>query len=120
MYRVMCKSKIHQAKVTAKNLHYEGSIGIDGELMEQADIMPGELLQVVNLRNGQRFESYAIPEEKGSGTVCLNGGTARLGEVGDEILVLSYALVSDEDARGLPLKLVFVDENNRIVSVKRK
>ncbi len=120
MLRVLCKSKIQQPKITDLKLYYEGSVGIDAELMKAGDILPGERLQVVNLYTGGRFESYAIEEPAGSGTISLKGATARLGEIGDKLLIISYAMVSDEEAKALGLKLVTVDEENRIVSVDRK
>ena len=94
------KSKIHRARVTETKLNYEGSLGLDRELMEAADILPGERVQVVNLNNGARLETYVIEEEAGSGTVCLKGPAARLGQVGDEIIVISYAFMSEEEIKG--------------------
>ncbi|RKY71768.1 MAG: aspartate 1-decarboxylase, partial [Candidatus Latescibacterota bacterium] len=99
MLRVICKSKIQQPKITDLKLYYEGSIGIDTELMKAADILPGERLQVVNLYTGARFETYAIEEPAGSGTISLKGAAARLGEIGDKLLIISYAIVSDEEAK---------------------
>jgi len=110
MFRFMCKSKIHRAKITKLLLHYQGSIGLDEELLERADILPGELVQVLNLNNGARFETYTIAEERGSGTVSLYGPAARLGEVGDLIMVVSYALAEDRE-RVKPV-LVTLDEHN--------
>lgn len=113
MYRVMCKSKIHRVRITGTTLNYEGSLGLDRDLMGAADILPGEKVQVVNLNNGTRFETYVIEEEAGSGTVCLKGPAARLGQVGDEVIVISYALMSEDEVRGLKPAVVFVDEKNR-------
>ncbi len=92
MFRFMCKSKIHRAKITGSVLHYEGSIGLDEELLEKADILPGELVQVLNLNNGERFETYTIAEKRGSGAVILYGPAARRGEIGDLVMVISYVL----------------------------
>src|SRR6202521_6290940 len=95
MMRWMCKSKIHRATVTEANLAYEGSITIDETLMEAADIVPYEMVQVLNINNGERFETYAIPGHKGSGIVCLNGAAARLGVVGDKVIIISCAMVDE-------------------------
>ncbi|MCD6169151.1 MAG: aspartate 1-decarboxylase [Candidatus Latescibacteria bacterium] len=120
MLRVICKSKIQQPKITDLKLYYEGSIGIDTELMKAADILPGERLQVVNLYTGARFETYAIEEPAGSGTISLKGAAARLGEIGDKLLIISYAIVSDEEAKRMGLKVVTVDGENRLVSTTQK
>ncbi len=111
MFRFMCKSKIHRARITRLSLHYQGSIGLDEELLERADILPGELVQVLNLNNGERFETYTIAEERGSGAVALYGPAARLGEVGDLIMVVSYVLAEGKE-RVKPI-LVTLDEHNR-------
>jgi len=120
MLRVICKSKIQQPKITDLKLYYEGSIGIDTELMKAADILPGERLQVVNLYTGARFETYAIEEPAGSGTISLKGAAARLGEIGDKLLIISYAIVSDEETKRMGLKVVTVDGENRLVSTTQK
>ena len=111
MLRMMQKSKIHRAKVTEKNLNYEGSITIDEELMKKADLLENELVQVVNINNGERFETYVIKGERGSGTIGLNGAAARLAEPGDLVIIISYALFSEGEYRGS--KVVKVDEFNR-------
>ncbi len=111
MLRFMCKSKIHRAKITKLVLHYQGSIGLDEELMERADILPGELVQVLNLNNGARFETYTIAEQRGSGAVILYGPAARQGEVGDLIMVVSYGLV--EPGEVLKPIFLYLDEHNR-------
>jgi aspartate 1-decarboxylase len=111
----MLRSKIHRATLTQTDLNYEGSISIDRDLLDAADMLPGEQVQVLNLNNGQRLITYTIEGEAGSGIVLLNGPAARLGMPGDLIIVLSYALVSDEEAKTLRPKVVHVDENNRIV-----
>ena len=115
MFRIMCKSKIHEARVTETQLEYEGSITVDEKLMEAANIMPGERLEIFNLNNGARFSTYAIKGEKGSGVVCLNGAAARLTEVGDKVIIISYAVVTEEEARALKPKVVLVDEKNKPV-----
>ncbi len=114
MLREVMKSKIHQAIVTEANLQYEGSITIDTELLKAADILPGEKVQIVNLNNGSRIETYCLAGPPESGTVCLNGGAARWAVIGDPIIVISYALVDDEELKSLQPKVVFVDRFNRI------
>lgn len=116
MLRTVCKSKIHGATVTEANLQYTGSLTLDPELMRSADLVPYEQVQVVNLSNGTRFETYCIEGAPGSGTVCLNGAAARLGVVGDKIIVISYAQMTDEELREQAPKLVFLDEQNHINS----
>jgi aspartate 1-decarboxylase len=110
----MYKSKIHRATITDANLHYEGSATIDTGLLEAADILPYEKVQIVNINNGHRFETYVIEGERGSGAICLNGAAARLGEPGDMVIVISYAEVDDIEAREWEPKTIFVDEHNRI------
>lgn len=114
MLRMMCKSKIHRARITKVDLHYEGSIGIDKALLEKADIYPGEIVQVVNIDNGARFETYAIEEKSGSGVIGLYGAAAHLGKAGDLIIVLSYGLAEDKDSKNVKLKVVYVDSKNRL------
>lgn len=113
MYRTMMKSKIHKAIVTEANLHYVGSITIDIALMEAADLLTNEKVQVVNNNNGARLETYVIPGERNSGVICLNGAAARQVQVGDQVIIISYAVLSDEIARQYIPKVVFVDEKNR-------
>jgi len=110
----MCKSKIHRVKITKVDLHYEGSIGIDGALLKKADIYPCEIVQVVNINNGARFETYAIEEKAGSGEIGLYGAAAHLGKVGDLIIIFSYGLVEDKKAGKIGMKVVRVDAGNRI------
>lgn len=114
MYRCMLKSKIHRAVLTDADLNYMGSITIDRDLLEAADILPFEKVQVVNNNNGQRFETYAIEGEAGSGCVCLNGAAARAGQPGDILIILSYIQLDDQEARQHKPQVVFVDENNKI------
>ena len=115
MMRSMCKSKIHRASVTEANLDYEGSLTVDALLLEAADIVPYEMVQVLNLNNGQRFETYAIPGPKGSGVICLNGAAARLGAVKDKVIIISTALVEESDVPSFAPKVVFVNDRNRRV-----
>lgn len=116
MLRSVLKSKIHQIKVTDKNLNYEGSLTIDEEILKKADMLEGEMVQVVNITNGNRWETYLMKGRKGSGECILNGGTARLGEVGDELIVLSFVFIDTPQARSFIAKKVFLDENNRIIN----
>lgn len=114
MRLVAFKSKIHRATVTEANLNYEGSVTIDSDLMEAADILPHEQVQVLNVNNGKRFDTYAIRAPRGSGVICLNGPAARLAHVGDLVIILTYATMEREElARHTP-RVVMVDEQNRI------
>ncbi|SRR5579883_175484 len=114
MFRTMCKSKIHRATLTQADLHYEGSITIDEELMESADLLPYEQVQVVNVNTGNRFETYVIPGQRHSGIIGLNGAAARLGAVGDIVIIMSYGHYTDAEARALAPIRVFVDSENHI------
>ncbi len=114
MNREMFKSKIHRAVVTQAELYYEGSITVDKELLEAADILPSEKVQVVNVNNGARFETYTLEGEAGSGTICLNGPAARLASVGDEIIIITYAIMSDEEAKNHKPKVILVDKKNKV------
>ena len=116
MLRSMLRSKIHRATVTGKSLQYEGSITIDSRLMAAADMSPNEQVQVLNLSNGNRFETYIIPGEPGSGQIELNGPAARLGEAGDKVIIVTYALFDpDEAARHEPV-VVRVDSRNHLIA----
>ncbi len=115
--RVMLKSKIHRARVTRVNVDYEGSATIDRRLMEEADILPYEQVQVLNVNNGARFTTYAIEGEDGE--ICLNGAAARLAAKGDAVVILSYCYVEDDEARDFMPKLIYVDEQNAIIESKR-
>src|SRR3989338_10323294 len=114
MLRTILKSKIHRAHVTEANLYYEGSITIDEELMQKADLLEGEKVEILNLNNGQRLETYAIKGKPGSGVICLNGPSARGACVGDEIIIVSYILADTKEAGKLKPKIVKVDGRNRI------
>lgn len=116
MLRTMCKGKIHRATVTQADLSYVGSITIDQDLLDAADIYPYEKVQVVNINNGARLETYAIAGARGSGVVCLNGAAARLTVQGDLVIIISYASFTEEEIRSLEPKIVFVDENNHLVT----
>ena len=115
--RTMLKSKIHRARVTEANLNYEGSIALDPLLMEAADILPYEQVQVLDIDNGARLETYAIAGRGGSGQVCINGAAARLVHAGDVVIVLTYRPLSEEEAQSHRPRLVYVDEANRVVRV---
>lgn len=116
--RTMLKGKIHRALVTDANLNYEGSITIDELLMEAADILPYERVQVLDIDNGARLETYAITGERGCGEICINGAAARLVSVGDKVIILAYSIVSDEEAREISPRLINVDERNAIIKEK--
>jgi aspartate 1-decarboxylase len=117
--RIMLKSKIHRAHVTEVNIHYEGSIAIDKKLMAEADILPYEQVQVLDVNNGARFETYAIEAEAGSGEISVRGAAARLVAVGDVVIILTYVHLEDEEARHFAPKLVYVDQKNAITKTKR-
>jgi aspartate 1-decarboxylase len=114
--RTMLKSKIHRARVTQCNIDYEGSITIDKDLMEAADLLQYEKVDVLNINNSARFHTYVIEGETGSGEICLNGAAARLVAKGDIVIILSYNQVSEEEAATFSPRLVYVDSENRIVS----
>ncbi|HVB59616.1 MAG TPA: aspartate 1-decarboxylase, partial [Ktedonobacteraceae bacterium] len=118
MQRTMCKGKIHRATVTQANLNYIGSITIDQDLLEAADIYPYEKVQVVNITNGARLETYAIAGARGSGVICLNGAAARLTAEGDIVIIISYGEYNEQEIRSLTPQIVFVDEENHITEVK--
>ena len=117
MKLTMFKSKLHQMVVTEANLMYEGSITIDQDLLDAADLLPYEKVQVLNITNGQRLETYTIPGERGSKVCCLNGAAARLTQIGDRIIVIAYAEMTPEKAKSHTPRVVVVDEQNEIKSV---
>lgn len=114
MQRVMCKSKIHRATVTGADLNYVGSITVDPELMEAADLREYEQVHVVNINNGARFETYIIPGTAGEGEICLNGAAARLAHRGDKVIIISYAQYDAVELESYRPSFVFVDEENHI------
>lgn len=118
MLRHMAKSKLHGATVTQTELHYEGSITIDAELMDIADLVPFERVQIVNMSNGSRIETYVIEGERGCGTICLNGPAARHAVVGDKVHVISYALFEDAEARELDLKSIRLTAENGVAGIE--
>jgi aspartate 1-decarboxylase len=111
----MLKSKIHRATVTRADLHYVGSITVDADLMDAADLLPGEQVAVVDVTNGARLETYVIEGERGSGVIGMNGAAAHLVHPGDLVIIISYAMLPDAEAKAYQPKVVFVDEANRIV-----
>lgn len=115
MYRTLMKSKIHRATVTEANLNYVGSITIDELLMEQADLVENEKVQIVNNNNGARLETYVIPGPRASGVICLNGAAARLVQPGDNVIIISYGEYSPEEVRSHKPTVVFVNEHNHAV-----
>ena len=119
MFLTMFKSKIHRATVTEANLNYMGSITIDEALLEAAEILPNEKVQVVNNNNGSRFETYVIKGERDSGVNCLNGAAARLVQPGDTVIIISYALLDSREARTFRPTIVMVDGANRISELRR-
>lgn len=110
------KSKIHRVRVTQAELHYVGSITLDPDLMEAANLIENELVQILNLDNGERFETYIITGERGSGVVCLNGAAARKVQVGDLVIIVAYALMDFEEAKSFKPSLVFPDKDNRLIN----
>lgn len=120
MQRFMLKSKVHRAKITGAELHYEGSLSLDLALMEAANLLPFEKIEVYNVSNGARFSTYVIPAPKYSGEVRLNGAAARLGAVGDIIIIASYGVFEEEELKDYRPFLVYVDEDNQIREVKRE
>jgi aspartate 1-decarboxylase len=114
MQLTMLKAKIHRATITEADLHYEGSFTIDEDLLEEAGILPYEKVSVVNINNGERFETYAICGERGKRTFCLNGAAARKGQPGDKVIIIAYATMSEDEAKAHKPNIILVDENNNI------
>lgn len=119
MTLTMLKGKIHRAVVKQADLNYVGSITIDSELLEAAGILEYEMVQIVDVENGNRFETYTIAGEKGSGMICLNGAAARQVAVGDHVIIMAYAQMSEQEAKQHKPYVVFTDENNHIASISR-
>lgn len=117
MFRTMMKAKIHRARVTEANLNYVGSVTIDEAILEQVDILPNEKVQIVNNNNGARLETYAIAGERGSGVICLNGAAARLVQEDDVVIIISYALVAEENVAAHQPKVAIMNEQNEIVEL---
>ncbi|MEV0401696.1 aspartate 1-decarboxylase [Actinoallomurus sp. NPDC050550] len=117
MFRTMFKSKIHRATVTQADLHYVGSLTIDEDLMEAADLLPGEQVQIVDIDNGARLETYVITGPRGSGVIGINGAAAHLVHPGDLVIIISYGTMADADARSFQPRVVHVDRDNRIIDL---
>ena len=115
MYRTMLKSKLHRATVTQADLHYVGSITIDADLMDAADLLPGEQVAVVDVTNGARLETYVLEGPRGSGVIGINGAAAHLIHTGDLVIIISYAAMPELDAKAYEPRVVFVDDANRVV-----
>ncbi|MEW5945914.1 MAG: aspartate 1-decarboxylase [bacterium] len=115
MYRHMCKSKIHRARVTGADPDYVGSVTISEDLMEAADILPYERVQVVDVTNGARIETYAIAAPRGSGGLCLNGAAARLIHKNDTVIIISYCMLNESELKNFRPKIIFVDGENRVL-----
>jgi aspartate 1-decarboxylase len=117
VFRTMMKGKIHRATVTQADLHYVGSLTVDEDLLDAADLLPGEQVDIVDITNGARLTTYVIPGERGSGVIGINGAAARLVQPGDLVIVISYGMYDDAEARRLEPHVVHVDELNRIVAL---
>lgn len=115
MFRKVSKSKIHRATITDANLHYEGSLTVDPLLMHAADIIPNEIVQVVNINNGERFETYVIEGKKGAGEICLNGAAARRGQPGDLVIIITYGYIDQQEVGKFSTTVVKVDKHNKII-----
>jgi len=115
--RIMMKSKIHRATVTQADLHYVGSVTLDAALMEAADLLEGEQVAIVDITNGARIETYVIPGPRGSGVIGINGAAAHLVHPGDLVIIMSYAVLDDAEARALEPRVVHVDEANRVIKI---
>ena len=115
--RVMMKSKIHRATVTQADLHYVGSVTIDADLLDAADLIEGEQVAVVDITNGARIETYVIPAERGSRTIGINGAAAHLIHAGDMVIIMSYAVMDEAEARATRPRVVHVDGDNRVVKI---
>ncbi|GGP35785.1 aspartate 1-decarboxylase [Saccharothrix coeruleofusca] len=117
MFRTMLKSKIHRATVTQADLHYVGSVTVDEDLMEAADLLAGEQVAIVDVTNGARLETYVIPGERGSGVIGINGAAAHLVKPGDLVILIAYGMMDDAEARAYQPKVVFVDADNKVVEL---
>lgn len=120
MFRTVFKSKLHRATVTQACLDYVGSITIDEDLMDAAGILINEKVQVVDINNGERLETYAIPGPRGSGVICLNGAAARLVQPGDKVIIITYAVLDDKEARDWKPTVAFLNDANQIAELKNE
>jgi aspartate 1-decarboxylase len=114
----MFKSKLHRATVTEANINYVGSITIDQKLLDESGILVGEKVQIVNINNGERLETYTISGESGSGVICLNGAAARLVQPGDKVIIIAYGMMDEKEAKEFKPKVLILDDNNKIVNIK--
>jgi len=115
MYREMAKSKIHRGTITGANLNYRGSITLSENLCKSANLLAGEKVSVIDLNNGERFDTYVIIDEGNNGVVCVNGGAARKVHIGDKCIIISYALYNEEELKSYRMKIIHLDENNNIL-----
>ncbi|PKM95159.1 MAG: aspartate 1-decarboxylase [Firmicutes bacterium HGW-Firmicutes-1] len=120
MFLTMFKAKLHRATVTDANIDYVGSITIDKELMEKSGIICGEKVQVVNINNGERFETYTIEGDYGSGVICLNGAAARLAQPRDKVIIIAYAMMTQEEAKTFEPNVLILNDNNKIIDIKHE
>ncbi len=120
MLLTLFKAKLHRATVTQADLNYVGSVTIDRELLEKSGILPGEKVQIVNINNGERFETYTIEGAAGSGVICLNGAAARLVQVGDKVIIIAYAMMDEAEAKTVKPNVLVLDEQNKIKQIKHK
>lgn len=120
MFITMFKGKLHRATVTQADISYVGSVTIDSALLKQSGILPGEKVQIVNLNNGERFETYTIEGEANSGVLCINGAAARLVQVGDKVIIIAYAMMDEDEAKAFKPNVLILDEKNRIVRIKHE
>lgn len=120
MLLCMFKGKLHRATITHADLNYVGSVTIDSNLLEKAGILPGEKVQIVNLNNGERFETYTISGEAGSGMICINGAAARLVQAGDKVIIIAYAFMDENEAKEFKPNVLVLDEDNRIIMIKNE
>ncbi|MEK4382762.1 aspartate 1-decarboxylase [Aeribacillus sp. FSL K6-2848] len=117
MFRMIMNGKIHRARVTEANLNYVGSVTIDQDILDAVGIVPNEKVQIVNNNNGERFETYVIPGKRGSGVICLNGAAARLVQVGDVVIIISYKLVHEDQLKNHRPTIAIMNENNEIIEL---
>lgn len=120
MFLTMFKGKLHRATVTQADISYVGSVTIDSALLKQSGILPGEKVQIVNLNNGERFETYTIEGEAGSGVICINGAAARLVQVGDKVIIIAYAMMDENEAKAFKPNVLILDEKNRVIRIKHE
>ena len=120
MFFTMLKGKLHRATVTQADINYVGSVTIDSTLLSKSGILPGEKVQIVNVNNGERFETYTIEGTAGSGIICLNGAAARLVQIGDKIIIIAYAVMDEKEAITFKPNVLVLDDHNRIIKIKHK